>query len=381
MITVEWATTEDYQELLAVANQVFDHLEPVGFQREVPKIYNQRPDYASQHLVIRQAGKIVGLTLCHQQTLTVGGMTLRFGGIGTVTVLPQARGQGYMGKMLRAAEEYLRREGFAFCELRGQRQRYENYGYISAGPCIKARLTQDNLRHHSNNRPDVTLVSMEQGSPYCEPAHVLYRQQSMVVDRKKEEFIDCLRNWQATALAVTRQNKFAGYLSYKVQEDTLLVQEILLEEWSDALAVGRQLLALHPETTRVQFYPLPLYHREFALAMADICEDFEFLESGLYAIYDIPAVLQAFLQMKADIQPVSEGSLEAVLDGTPVRITLRQQKATVEKIQEAFPGAPSLTYKETVQALFSLKGYLSNPLGAPEDWFPLPITLLSGDVC
>ena len=124
-VTVTKGLPQDYDELIDFGNMVFKE----DFRALLPKLYQDHPEAAAHHHLIREDGRIKAMVGSFPITLKAAGRTLKVRGIGTVSVHPYARGRGYMKTLMGNAVKEAEAEGAALMILGGQRQRYEYFGF------------------------------------------------------------------------------------------------------------------------------------------------------------------------------------------------------------------------------------------------------------
>ena len=112
------------KEILRFADEVFGtDLPPGGFARLIPDVYGPDAPCDGNHWLILEEGRIRALLLTEPVSFVCGGDVLKGIGVGTVSVAEDARGRGYMQLLLKTVKEWMKKEGYAFAGLSGQRQR------------------------------------------------------------------------------------------------------------------------------------------------------------------------------------------------------------------------------------------------------------------
>ncbi len=385
MPELSWGLPGDYEEIVAFADRAFgDEVQPGGFASVLPKIYRNHPEAAARHLLLREEGRLRALLLCDRKELRIGGESLSAACIGTVSVSHECRGRGYMGLLLREAQQQMRREGCAFAALGGQRQRYERFGYYPAGLRLRATLTQANLTKCSTcwGASSLTAEPMPSSGPMVSRAADLHRSGPAYCVREEGSFTEILRSWRAEPYLLLREGEFAGYLTLAREPGAVLVTELSVEDpalLTGALsAIGAQLAEGGPV--------------RFSLSAADpaadllagVCEEYSLGCSQSFQVLDFPALSKALLRLRAELSSPRPGEWAVPVEGSPFLLSLSEDGV------DALPSAPPekaglLTAGEATQLLFSPRTLLPASFPAasppPAGWLPLPLFLPSADGC
>ncbi len=112
------------------------------FPHNYPDLYEAAKKDTSPYLVLERDGQIVshvGTFLC---TAVVHDCRLLCGAIGGVATAPEARGRGYMSRLMEASIERMRQQGAVFSVLWGDQQRYQNFGYETCGVKYTVTVTR-----------------------------------------------------------------------------------------------------------------------------------------------------------------------------------------------------------------------------------------------
>jgi len=134
----EFAELMDFIDLVFRPGQVGKRI----VQRQYPHLYRDDKAHMKRHLVLRDAGEIVGQLAIHPLHLRVENLRLCAGGIGTVATHPDRRGQGIMGRLLAAATRLMGQRDYDLSILGGDRQRYGWFGWENAGTKVVFQVTQ-----------------------------------------------------------------------------------------------------------------------------------------------------------------------------------------------------------------------------------------------
>ncbi|MCD6350611.1 MAG: GNAT family N-acetyltransferase [Armatimonadetes bacterium] len=97
-------------------------------------------------LVLERDGKIVSHVATFPMDLVVGLARIKCGGVGAVATLPEERGKGYMGRLMRESVKRMNDEGYSLSVLWGDQQRYRTFGYETCGVKYVLHVTQRALQ-------------------------------------------------------------------------------------------------------------------------------------------------------------------------------------------------------------------------------------------
>jgi len=141
---VRQALPSEHEQLLHLLERGFGHEEGF-FQREIPHWYaDPAICCASSHVIETSAG-IVAHAGLYPIEMTAAGLSCKVGGVGGVVTAPEERGKGHMSRLLQHVITTMRQEGYALSWLAGDRQRYNSYGWETAGLVYDLLITARSL--------------------------------------------------------------------------------------------------------------------------------------------------------------------------------------------------------------------------------------------
>lgn len=124
---------EEFEDLMRYLERAFGHSKGF-FERVYPQLYQPTEEAMSWAYVIAEGGEILSHVGLYPIETVTAGVRLSVGGIGAVSTAPEARGQGYMTRLLYHIIEEMRRIGYPASWLGGDRQRYNVFGWEMASP-------------------------------------------------------------------------------------------------------------------------------------------------------------------------------------------------------------------------------------------------------
>ncbi|MBR4082449.1 MAG: GNAT family N-acetyltransferase [Clostridia bacterium] len=278
MTTCTWSTPEDKNDLIDFIDYVFSKTaRPHDFATLLPKLYGERGDAASHHIVVREEGRIAATMVAYPVRMRVSGEEILTLGIGSVSVHPRARGKGYMTLMMDALDKRAAETGAVMAVLGGRRQRYEYFGFQKTGLTMQAHLNTANVRH-ALREVDIagySLAPMEQ--THVPAALALQASQPCCCLRTEANFIDVLRTWNAEPLTILHGNEIVGCCTVADHD----VGELLLSNEAHA---PYALKLLSERFGHLTLHAAP-WEADRAALLSRICEDFEVCPANQVKFY------------------------------------------------------------------------------------------------
>lgn len=137
MPQIRQASPDEYDLILRYLGEAYG-VSPDFFPARFPSWWGEYTDF-SRIWVMAREGKIESLVRIFPLKLVLGETTISAGGIGAVSTLPSARGQGHMHHLMYRVIEEMKKE-FPVSILWGDRHRYRLFGYEFAGSSLKMRI-------------------------------------------------------------------------------------------------------------------------------------------------------------------------------------------------------------------------------------------------
>jgi predicted N-acetyltransferase YhbS len=170
---------------------------PGAFERYFPHMYRPTEAFCSTAYVVESDGQIVSHVGLYPLEVIVYDVSIPLGGIGGVTTLLSARGEGHMTRLLYRVIDEMRAQSCPLSWLGGDRQRYNSFGWERAGMTYGLRFSRRAL-----DRAGVAPVPIEGQLPEA-AADVVERFQSLPVYHVRRPDLalqlrkDGLRLWTA----------------------------------------------------------------------------------------------------------------------------------------------------------------------------------------
>lgn len=375
------ATRKDEADILDFANYVFSQNSvPHDFKKLLPKTYG-RAGFGPLHLIAREEGRLVAMVGMLENQLRVSNAVLPFGYIGTVSVHPYYRGNGYMKELMRRTMDKARDKGLCFLALGGQRQRYNYFGYENAGSVLRFSLSATNLRHvlGTETTEAYQLIPLSlAGAEAQENAYRLFGQKKMTGLRSREDFALILDSWGAKALAAVCNGRPQGYFCMS-RDDSL--EEWALETPERLFPFVKQYLT---ETQKSEIsVRVPGYDREMIALLDRVAETYAMSDAMMIQVLDWPRFIEGLMGCKAAMGELRDG--EALLHIKNEASVLIKVEGGVPRVQ-LISGADQTKYPQVSLSPLKAVSVLTRSLPLTENlpepfsrWFPLPFDILSAD--
>ena len=374
MIEYRKARPEEFDDMVAFANFVFNHKgDPIAFQHDLSKVYGHQADRdyaAAMHtLAVDDASGIRALIGAMPGLLhtPAGDLATRY--VGTVSVHPQARGEGHMKRILSSIVQQAREEGVDLLLLGGQRQRYGYFGFAPAGAHYSAEIVPGNLRHALKgvDASDVCFRRVEVwDAALCREAFEYYQRRPLRFERPLERFAERCQSYGRQLWLAQAGEETLGYVVSSRDKSEwsefecgspAALEKIILA-WAGAFGLGGFTIEL------------PLWDRPRVEQLGAFAETLT-LQAGIMACVLSPVrVLRTLLESKAALMDVEDG--QAVLPLRDRTLTVSVTSGQAQVLEEPAENPDGMDDRALSQLLCCPWPYAGRP-AVPNTWFPLPI--------
>lgn len=376
MIDYHFAKPKEYADYLQFANMVFSastHTFGFDYATLIPKVYAPDADMAHiQAIAHDDVRGIVGLVACLPCDMQVQEQKLKTGYIGTVSVHPDARGEGHMKRLMAMQLEQMRTSGCDVAFLGGLRQRYEYFGFVPGGLRWLIEVSRANVKHALRDTPidGISFIEIPSGSELEIQAAALHRQSPVHFDRKKGFRLTCA-SYHGYLYACLDKSKMIGYLVTNTAGTEI-----------------RELMTLDADRTDQLLKAWMVQHEcsDLSLELADWrqtelrhlstwAEDISLHHSEQVRILHYRPVLQAMLTFKASYTSLEDGDVAFEAEGQAFTIHVKDQIVTVTEDAIDPIHLDCLTAGRLFTSTFLMDGLPRTPRG----WFPLPFYVSEPD--
>lgn len=377
-VSIEKASINEYEEIIDFANNAFMfESENRQFQNILPKLYQNHSEIAENHFLLRRDGELEGLLLCQPDTLEMLGYEIPFYKIGTVSVSAAARGCGHMERLMCYTNDFMKESKAVFGVLGGLRHRYERFGFHPASCFFAASFTAYTLVKKENQlSADIVLSNLEEDAKWVGEALAMHDEQTMHCQRDKEGFLSILKSWSSTSFAIHRGTEFIGYCCIRQKEDTVTVEEILLENPKYALDIVKCLGKIYPQNKIVVELPMASLLAEIFLMN---CDEYILLPKSSYHVLDFVRLIEPLLKVAVIERNIPDIKMAFIIEGKPVYIEICKKSVLVTNEIPSGISPISLNEAQATQIFFGPLGLL--PVNIPSGVFPLPLFVPNQDCC
>ncbi len=390
-IKIERATAENYEEIVSEANVIFTSFKDENgnptvnmqyFQNLLPKLYKDETCSMPAHYFIREEGKVVALAGAFENTFSVGDKTLKMRGIGTVGVDAFHRSKGYMKALLAQILEDCVKDGIDFSFLGGARQRYEHFGFTTAGMHASFEFHIWNMNYLFGKNADFGFTFQKLTADMTAELDAITELQGkrkVHADRPREKMFDILCSWRKAPVVMYKNGEFFGWCvtsdNFQYIEDlTLLDDSEIGHVLNDYM---RKLEAYH-----VKIGEVGLFDRTKLSFLARCSESQSISPIKQFRIWNYATTLDAFLTLKASYAPLCDGEVTFEIAGKQtVRVSVKNGVVSVTETD----GTPDVVLSELDAAQFffgpesHLADFSADMPAVALQWFPLPLAFSSSD--
>lgn len=375
MITYRIAYENEREECLRLINFVFQDIGvDILFERELSKVYNNQNPWHRYHFVaVDDSRGLLGAVGCLPNRLHIGSEVLNTGYIGSVSVHPEARGEGHMKRLMALALESARKSDTDILILSGRRQRYAYFGYETAGIQMNFEITDSCIRHSLRQFPtsSVRFESLLPGSRWEREAEKLQRSHWAWMERTPS-FTECACSYGNKVFSAFLGEEWLGCLL--INSQSLNVTEINAISW-DAMDI---MIKAWQEQNRLKSFEVtvPGWNIPQQRHIWGFAETVSQHVNARVRVVRWRPVVERLLQLKAMGTPLRDGVLTLSVQGEDT-FTIRisdNQISVGEPVEEPV----FLTLSEAETLLFHPFGENLLQMNA-FGWFPLPLCILQPD--
>ena len=371
MIQYRHSFPEERAAVIATANRVFRGAgAEIDFEADIPKVYGPEQETSDlQYIAVDENRKIHALIAMLPNRIHVGPDNLKCGYIGTVSVIPESRGQGHMKELMRLWEEEMRAAGTDLAILDGQRQRYQYFGYVPGAPQYTFTISRRGVNHalRELDTGGASFRAMEARTE--EEARAKALQESLPYRMERPLFACWCRSYRYQPWVFLKDGRFAGYAVSDAERKH--IAEIHPEKTGDL----DLMLKTWMEETRLKEAELtvPEWDSAAVRRLADWAEDAALSPAAKIRIFNWKHVTEVMLKLKASFQPLDDGEAGFSVEGQAFTVRVRNNRVTVAD------GADSPLRLDALEAGKLFLAPFPIGSGIPGSWFPLPFSVQKPD--
>ena len=376
MTVVERAQPKDFEEILEVSNRIFAGDDNNYFQTYHPALYKDGVNTATDHIVIKEDGKIMGIVGWFPSFMNVLGERLEVCGVGTVCVDKSCRGKGYMKQMMEELLREMKERNVPLAVLGGRRQRYEYYGFTPSAICSNFFFNYDNAKHIFGKETEAIYTFITPNgseTELFEKCLALYQRRKAYTERTAEGFYDCLCNCRCKPMFIYKKGEFAGYAC--VSGNNATINEYELEDNLDSCRMLKDYIQAF-DLRGVSVSQIFHFERDKLSVLAKICEGTSTTGADSYLIQDFAKVITAFAKLKATYTNIPDGEVVVDIEGVQ-KIKITAKSGNVSAVETDEKSDLSIKPLEAISAFFGLGAFnleFSSKLpGFANALFPLPL--------
>ncbi len=299
----------NYDELIALMNFVFTKKDgrEHSFEADLPSMCRRTDEAMNKHIGIFEDGKLVAALGIYPLPCKILGEDFLFSTVGNVATHPDYEGRGYMGIMMNAAMDELERIGADASRLGGARQRYNRFGYETAGVAYNFTVNDHNTKHAFGDIGKYTFEKIGRNDNdallYVKSLH---EREKIYAKRSADE--DCFGvwasavAWQATPYVVRKNGERVGYVS--VAKDEVTISELYTESEE---AFVETLVAYQRKIAKPIFVRLPDYEPALLSRLTSFAYDVTTSPVCRFKIINFAKITASLMKLKASYTDMPDG--------------------------------------------------------------------------
>ena len=371
MIQYRRSFPEERAAVIATANRVFrDAGADIDFETAIPKVYGAEQETSDlQYIAVDENRNIHALIAMLPNRIHIGPDNLKCGYIGTVSVIPESRGQGHMKELMRLWEQEMRAAGTDLAILDGQRQRYQYFGYVPGAPQYIFVVSRRGVKHTLKDLDirEASYCTMEARTGEENRAKIL--QESLPYWMERPSFVCCCRSYRYQPWTFLKNGCFAGYAVSdadrehiaEIHPDNPENLDLMLKVWMEETQLKEAEITV------------PAWDDATVRRLADWAEDMTLMPAAKLRIFNWKHVTEVMLKLKSSFQPLNDGKAGFSIEGQTFTVRVLDNRVTVTD------GADDPLRLDALEAGKLLLTPFPTGYGVPGSWFPLPFSVQKPD--
>ena len=340
-------TAADYSEAIDFLDLVFSQAKkPHHFEKMLPRL--AMPDAMTHHFAIRRDGRIRAMLGVYPLETTIDGERFLFSTTGNVATHWRDTGKGYMSALLERAMTELHDIGADASRLGGHRQRYNRYGFETAGTSVSMSLTAHNVQGAAFAPLEIRPVAREDAETLA-LIRALHARSAMAVERGNDDSLyRVLTAWEARPFAAfDEEGRFSGYIVSAQGGESLAELEAETPDLAERMLLSW--IKAHPESGLS--LTLPPWETETIARLSRRCQSLSLNPASQFKIISWARITNALCRVKSRMRPLIDG--EYVVDiPDEARFVLRVKSGAACCEETALPADLTLDHLSATRLLF-----------------------------
>ncbi len=366
----------DYDELIGLLNFVFGrkNKREMSFEADLPGMCRRTDEAMNKHLGVFEDGRLVAALGIYPLPCKINGEEFLFSTVGNVATHPDSEGKGYMGLMMNAAMKELERIGADASRLGGARQRYNRFGYETAGIAYNFAINSHNTKHAFGEIGDFSFEKIERDNEeallYVKSLH---EKEKIFAERSADDacfgvYASAVA-WQSSPYIVKKDGERVGYIS--VAKDGVTVSELYTESEDDFIDI---LVAYQRKINDQINVRLPEYQTSLISRLAEFACDMSISPVCHFKIIEFARITNALMKLKASYGDMPEGEyVIRIEDYGNVRLFSKDGNVGAEMTDAE--AQLTLDKRHATRLLFGNlpASFVANVPRHVDSWLPLPL--------
>jgi predicted N-acetyltransferase YhbS len=351
-----------------------------SFYKLLPKLFGEKRDPSSVTFFGLEGGKPVAAVGAFPLPFQILDNPLQVGGIGNVAVHPGYRGKGYMKACMKAALDWMIKEGYDLAVLSGRRHRYAYFGFEKCANEFQMEITQKTVAYvlGKDYQPSLRLHRVERGDEkILDQIAALHEKRVYRCLRPRKDLYDILISWQAVPYAFLQEGQVVGYV--------VLGEHGVLEFTTDHLASVSDMVYLLSRLRWEICWHLPSYEVEMASALLPFAETCLIGADICFRVFHWEKILSLLFLLKTSYTSLLDGDFVVEIQNFTagaaserLELSVQGGKACVQATQKQ----PEIVLShQQAMSVFFLPFSPERQKLSPilQSWLPLPISILESD--
>ena len=372
-------TGSDYAEAIDFLDLVFSQAgRPHHFEKMLPRMCAPDDEHMRRHFAVRVDGRIAAMLGVYPLPVVIAGQRFLFATTGNVATHHRYEGRGYAHRLLNRAMRELDDIGADASRLGGFRQRYNRFGFETAGSVYCFQIDRANVKDLDARPVRFSPVESDDEAALAAIQAIQTRAPFYVDRGTPAGFALTAAAWENRLhAAYDESGLLMGALC--VSSDGSACAEVIARDGDSARAMVIQWIRQRaPGSLSV---PLPPWDTEGIRRLGAFCQSLTIQPASLFRITSWRSVADALCRVRSGLSALPEGAFTLkIADGPTLRFAARRGEARCE--ETSLPPDLTLSALDAARYLFGPQApwtvaSVTNPLAAA--LLPLPLSWCGQD--